>query len=269
MDEETLSCQERFAFFLGGADLEMQTIGDLVRAWAPEAAVHDKDLKWGARASAYAADIAEEMAAGRRPVLVELLDDLSSSVTDRRKLIWIDHHGARAGSNAPSSLKQVFGLLGFRPEEWTRHFELVDANDVGHIEEMLRRGATPLEIVAIREADRRSQGVTEADEEDARRAIAAAETSDGLVVVEAPSSAVSAITDFLDPVYGGHGFRNLLVIKPDGLSFFGDGQTILQLTDVPRCWWGGALPDRGYWGVQAIGPEKRELHDRIVNLFAN
>jgi hypothetical protein len=36
---------------------------------------------------------------------------------------------------------------------------------------------------------------------------------------------------------------------PGKLSFFGCGSVIETLKHVPGCWYGGALPERGYWGA--------------------
>lgn len=44
----------RLSFFLGGRDLEMVTIRDLLLASGVDSAdVHDAELRWGAKASAY------------------------------------------------------------------------------------------------------------------------------------------------------------------------------------------------------------------------
>jgi len=59
---------------LGGADLEMVTIARLLEA--REEIVHDGQLAWGARASAYRSEIQRCLAAGRQAVLIELYDDL-------------------------------------------------------------------------------------------------------------------------------------------------------------------------------------------------
>lgn len=63
------------AFFLGGHDLEMLTIGDLVREVAPDR-LFDRNLPWGAKASAYRGEIDDAVASGLQPVLVELEDDI-------------------------------------------------------------------------------------------------------------------------------------------------------------------------------------------------
>lgn len=62
-------------FFLGGADLEMATIRALLDETVP-GNVHDKGLRWGAKASAYREEIMSALAQGLTPVLVELEDNL-------------------------------------------------------------------------------------------------------------------------------------------------------------------------------------------------
>lgn len=111
-------------FLLGGHDLEMLEIGRLVRETLGEAAVVDKDLPWhAAAASAYRAEIEAAVAAGATPVLVELRDDLPPALSGR--CVQVDHHGERAGADQPTSLEQVFALLGLPQERWTRRHALV------------------------------------------------------------------------------------------------------------------------------------------------
>src|SRR5207249_1075933 len=112
---------------------------------------HDKRLAWGARASAYAGEIASCLGAGRTPVLVELEDDVG--VGDAGVVV-VDHHGPRAAHEAPTSLHQVFALLGLASRCWTRRYDLVAANDRGAVRALVAAGATRAEIEEIRAADR-------------------------------------------------------------------------------------------------------------------
>src|SRR5690606_4719844 len=129
-------------------------------------------LSWGAKASAYLPEIAAAVEEGCTPVLVELALDLAPSVLERTRII--DHHGALAGREKPSSLRQVFQLLGLPAERWTRELALVEANDVGHIAGLPSAGATSDEIAAIRARDRNAQGVSEESERLSRLAVARA-----------------------------------------------------------------------------------------------
>jgi len=83
-------------FLLGGHDLEMLTIRELLHAHAPECFV-DKGLAWGARASNYRTEIEAALKAGLTPVLVELVDDIGID----GKAVIIDHHGPLAGADSP------------------------------------------------------------------------------------------------------------------------------------------------------------------------
>lgn len=238
-------------YFLGGYDLEMITIRDLLRAEGAD--VCDRGLRWGATASAYRAEIDTARAAGRACVLIELGDDLPADYP-RSELVWIDHHGPLAGADRPTALEQVFARLGLPPERWTRDFELVAANDRGHLAALERLGATPGEMRDIRTRDRRAQGVTPEHDEQARAAAARAERHCGgrLVVVRLPHGHTSAVADALDERLGGPGCENLLVFAPTTTIFFGIGRAIDALRVArPGGWYGGELPARGYWGFPA------------------
>lgn len=236
----------RLVFFLGGRDLEMLTVRELLEE--PGLRFHDKSLAWGAKASDYREEIDNALSAGLTPVLVELGVDIPLPAD---RVTVIDHHGRRAGSDLPTSLHQVFDLLQLPGERWSRRFELVAANDRGYIPEMLERGATPQEIEEIRAADRRVQGVTEEEEAVATAAIAQRrEYAQGmLTVVVLSHNRASIVADLLLAELGGPGYENLLVISPEEVNFFGDGDSVRMLDKLfPGGWLGGALPERGFWG---------------------
>jgi hypothetical protein len=144
--EHDMGHPESATYFLGGHDLEMVTLRDLLLSTGAE--VVDGGLRWGASASAYRAEIEAALAAGREAVLVELADDLPADFP-RDRLVWIDHHGPR--TNLPTAIEQVFARLGLPAERWTRDFELVAANDRGHLAALERVGATLDEMRSIRE----------------------------------------------------------------------------------------------------------------------
>ena len=78
---------DQLVFFLGGHDLEMLTIRDLL---ATESCVYfDHHLAWGAKASDYQTEIASCLLTHRLPVLVELSMDL---LPPPDRWICIDHH---------------------------------------------------------------------------------------------------------------------------------------------------------------------------------
>lgn len=238
-------------FFLGGSDLEMVTIRELLEREAPRR-VHDRRLAWGARASAYGREIASCIDEGRTPVLVELEDDLGLGPA---AVVVVDHHGPTAGRDAPTSLHQVFRLLGLSPERWTRWYELVAANDRGYIPGLLAIDANTAEVADVRRADRAAQGITAEEEAEAERTVEEAEALAGgaLTVVRLKHSRLAAVEDRLARALGGPGVTNLLVLSPAEVNFSGAGPLVLALAGrYPEGWSGGDLPERGYWGTKSV-----------------
>lgn len=263
-------------FLLGGHDLEMLTIRELLQAHAPDLFC-DKNLSWGARASDYRVEIEQATRNGKTPVLVELENDLNLKTCPHPgplpegeggnisgpfpgaegEVIIIDHHGALAGADRPTSLHQVFALLGLPPELWTRRMELVAANDRGHIKGMQDIGATMDEIVAIRAADRAAQGIGAEQEDQAAEAVRLAERlcHGRLTVVRLPHNRTAAVADRLAPELGGEGYDNLLVLSPDEVNVYGCGALVSALAGrFPGGWYGGSLPERGFFGIAPVPP---------------
>ena len=240
-------------FFLGGADLEMVEIARLLRdrrPGDPVYAVHSRPLPWGVGVSAYGNATREALAHGATPVLIELHNDLALPAD---RIIEIDHHGDRAGAGRPTSIEQVFALLGRPPEQWTRRLALVAANDRGYIPGLIATGATPNEIVAIRAEDRAAQGITTAEEEEAARAVAAREQLGGgaITVVTLAHDRFAAVSDRLHRGLGGPGYAALLTLGAGEAQYDGSGAAIARLSGaVPGSWHGGALPERGFWGCR-------------------
>ena len=236
---------ERLFFCLGGHDLEMAAIRDLLAAQAP-GRFADRRLSWGAKASAYYQEIAAASAGGLTSVLVELDNDLGG---ESPNIIEVDHHGPRAGANQPTALEQVFQLLRQPVGSWTRWQALVSANDRGHIHALRRLGASEEEIRAVRRADQEAQGVTEAERHAAQEAVLARTELPWLTVIHLPHNRSSLVADYMDPAFGGPGAGNLLVVAPDEYAFQGRGAVVRALDAAfPGGWCGGELPQRGYWG---------------------
>jgi len=243
----------QLAFFLGGRDLEMATIAELLAEHAPGAIVFDKKLSWGAKASDYAEELQQIMNSGRTAVLIELEPDLELPAG---RLLWIDHHNERAGVDRPTSLEQTLRLLdigeGDVPPDTWRHWQLVSANDKGHIREMLKLRPQPTqeEMIDIRRLDRSAVGVTEKEEAEAKEAIERRQTLAGgeLTVVHLSHQRASAVADLMDSLLGGPGFENLLVQCPGELYFWGAGGYVNKLHEKLGGFKGGALPERGFWG---------------------
>lgn len=244
------------AFFLGGADLEMVEIEKLLRDRQPSDPPYSlcaKRLPWGAGISAYRAEAEAALARGDMLVLVELRNDLNLP-TDR--IVEVDHHGERAGADKPTSIEQVYTLLGRprpRASAARRRLELVIANDRGYIPGLLAARATPAEAAAIRAKDRRAQGITTAEEEAAAEAAARRQTlNDGdLTIVELPHDRFAAVSDRLHQGLGGPGYRSLLILGYSEAQYDGSGNVVARLSAaVPGSWCGGALPQRGFWGCR-------------------
>ena len=243
-----------YEFFLGGHDLEMVTIGKILKS--RQAFVHDDELSWGATASTYRDRIHSAIDQNRQPVLIELVLDVSSSLLDQ--CIIIDHHSERSGATAATSIEQVLDLLNARDECWNRHLELIAANDRGHVRSMraMSPPATDEEIREIRMADLKSQGATEEDLQAARRDTADAEVvCDGRLTTVRTTGRTGLIAEVRETFFGGPGFRNLLVTGQSEFAFFGEGALVERLVSVsppsPMSWSGGALPEFGFWGAFA------------------
>ncbi|MHB0968614.1 MAG: hypothetical protein ACYC7A_10630 [Thermoanaerobaculia bacterium] len=265
-----------YFFLLGGHDLEMLTIRELIEEVAPGRFV-DKQLGWGAKTSDYRDEIANAHRCGLIPVLVELENDLGLRLVDAGDLITsppggdgtispdsdgtlVDHHGARAGVDSPTSLEQVFILLRLPRSRWTRWFDLVAANDRGYIPAMRAMGATGEEIANVRAADRAAQGITAAHEREAEAATAGAESFAGgeLVVVRLPHEKTAAVVDRL--AMQANPPPNVLVLCPNEVNFFGRGDLVRALdAEFPGGWLGGDLPEHGFWGHAGEGERVRDF----------
>lgn len=116
----------QYVFFIGGKDLEMETIKQLLDGKGAEYV--DKNLGWGAKTSAYEAEIAQAAAAGKTPVIIELEQDCKLP----KNTVNIDHHNQNAAR--PASVLQICDLLGI---EKTRDLQLIGANDAAYIPGMM------------------------------------------------------------------------------------------------------------------------------------
>ena len=241
-------------FFLGGIDLEMVAIRDLLQMHG--FSVVDGNLGWGAKLSAYKSEL-EELARsgdGVHPVLVELEIDAPALLSPFNPggYTIVDHHGDRAGHDTPTALEQIRDLIGLPSEEWTRFHELVAANDRGHILGLVEVGANQAEIEEIRLRERELQGISTAEDTTAAHAIEnRVETHGGAVTrIDLPHAKTAAVTDRMSPALGGPGYDNLVIFSPEEVNFFGNGSVIERLDSrFPGGWKGGNLPKKGFWGL--------------------
>jgi hypothetical protein len=208
---------KRILFLLGGRDLEMVIIKDILiengfievdglNYKGYSKAFADKKLKWGARLD----DYKEFLDYDGKIISIEL--DVRGTNITGLNLIQIDHHNEN--SHKKSSLEQVAELLDIN---LTRYQQLVAANDRGYIPEMFKCCASNSEIEEIRRKDREAQGVTEKDEELAKQAIKNRICQNGIIVIESATNKFSAICDLLYP------FDKLLIYNSEQLTYYGSG----------------------------------------------
>ena len=222
-------------FLLGGHDLEMLTIRDVLKTH--DIAYIDHDLRWdNATLSSYENEIVDAQLEGKDIYGIELRKDMPVP----EKYHSIDHHNELY--QLPSSLEQVMELLLL---PMNRHQELVAANDKAYIPGMLQMGATEEEIAAVRRADRRAQGVTKEDEQLSAAAVNDRQYIGDLIVVKSSSPRFSPICDRLYP------YKKLLVYTCSEWCYFGQGakQVYELFRDKQGIYRGGG--DDGYVGTAA------------------
>ncbi|SNY91599.1 hypothetical protein SAMN04515647_1828 [Cohaesibacter sp. ES.047] len=207
-------------------------------------------LPWGASASHYLDEINAVLVSGDIPVTVELRDDLNQyQLPGYGHIIWVDHHNDRSGHNQETALEQIFTLLKWPEEAWTRRLALVAANDKAHIKGMVELDATEEELNQIRCEDRRAQGVTEADEKQAKQDLRNANIASNCLLVETSLDSSTAIADLFSLDLEPNKASNLLVLMPNKSAFFGEGLIVVELAKaIEGSWYGGNLPEIGFWG---------------------
>ncbi len=200
-------------FLLGGHDLEMKTISELLDKKGLLYADHE--LTWSnAYAGSYKSEL-EQYGDSDSWVIygIELMEDIELP----SNYVAIDHHGVK--SDGPSALEQVTGMLD---ESMTRYQQLVALNDRLYIPGMMEYGATKEEIQDIRYRDREAQGVSEEDEQKAVLSIQNKEIYGELIVVHSLTSSFSPICDRLYP------YDKLLVYTDEEFTYYGKGTDMLQ-----------------------------------------
>lgn len=244
-------------FLLGGHDLEMMTIKELLQS-RDDCVVDDKNLCWeNAWLTAYWYELL--VYAQCEIYGIELMDNLELHGDMKKNYHRIDHHNNY--SSLPSSLEQVAAVLGVELNRWQR---LVAANDSGYIPAMEALGATNEEVAAIRLADRAAQGVTEEDERLAEKSI-----EDNLLklkniwIVKSQTKRFSAICDRLYPC------QRLLIYTDREWMFYGDGKSELVSAlerdiRLGKVFYGGG--DSGYVGCVEMAYRKEEIEQIIEQI---
>jgi hypothetical protein len=189
-----------FVFLLGGHDLEMNEISDILAS--ENIPFYDKNLK---RNNALLSMYGEELNNWSFFVGVELQTDIKPP----EQYLPIYYHDNHVGS--PSVIEQVARLLDI---ELTREQQLVAATNKGDIPVLFKLGATPEEVANIHRRDREAQGVTEEDERLAEKSLSENLTTElGVTVVKSLTSKFSTTTDRLYPC------EQLLIYNDDGLTY--------------------------------------------------
>lgn len=244
-------------FLLGGHDLEMLTIRDIL--FQNDYPHLDGHLRWdNALLSHYQKDI--EPFLSQKPLGkiygIELENDLCLTTARYQP---IDHHNGLA--DCPCALEQILSLLQI---PINRHYRLVAANDKSYIPGMQAIGATDDEIKAIRQADRQAQGVTEEDEQLAQKAITENLKRTGdLTIIKAYSPRFSPICDQLYP------YKSLLVYTVDEWMYYGNRSKQIQKTFAGECrkgklFYGGDT--NGYIGSKKGAYTETEIHEIIKKI---
>lgn len=241
-------------FLLGGHDLEMLTIRDVLDK--AEIKYADHGLQWNnAFLSSYRKELDEASEKGWTVWGIELQEDIAALSCYKR----IDHHNDLA--HLPSALEQVLEILHLPMD---RYLQLVAANDKAYIPGMLQLNATPEEVEAIRCADRRAQRVSDGDESLAEKAIAKNCRKVGnLLIVRALSPRFSPICDRLFP------YRHLLVHTDDEWIYYGKGAAWVRKCFendylAGKLFCGGG--ENGYVGTVKGKYSQKELNEMILKI---
>ena len=202
-------------FLLGGKDLEIKTIKELIKRQR-NCDFIDRNLRWENACLSKYKDVLDSFKK-TDIYAVELMEDIEIDDEWKDRYHRIDHHNEYC--QLPSSLEQVASVLGV---ELNRKQRLIAANDVGYIPAMKALMATDEEIAEIRREDRRAQGVTEKDERLAEQSIVEnLMKTDKLIVVKSLTSRFSPICDQLFP------YKRLLIYTDSEWVFYGEGKSEL------------------------------------------
>lgn len=251
-----------YIFLLGGHDLEMLAIAELLQK--QQILYADKGLGWGNAMLGNYEDVLHEYSAKPHWTIYGI--ELKEDIDPPSNYVRIDHHNDYI--DRPSSIEQVLSVLNIKPD---RYQLLVGANDARYIPGMLALGATPQEIVMIRRADRKAQGVTDKEERMAEYAINNCKRGDSrnLLIVKSLSSKFSPVCDRLYP------YKRLVVYSDKELMFYGtDVGKLRSLFEEGihsgKVFYGGG--DSGYIGTVSEAYTASEIESmvgQIEALFAN
>jgi hypothetical protein len=253
---------DNYVFLLGAPDLEMAEIEKLLQA--NTCLYKSKISSWSnAFWVTYREDIELAEKENKTIVGIELRD--TAGFKKNENWLLIDHHNEN--SQLPSSIEQLISDYIKKPELLEdRHIQLVAANDKGHIAGMKKINATHEQIETIRRADRKAQGVTNDEEEQAVNDLAKGTLENGLTIIKTNIEHFSAITDRIDN-------DRLLVYSDSKLCYYGWGaNTIIKshysdLVAIGKAYFGGT--GHGYFGISQneLNPEELGvIKNKIIEL---
>lgn len=219
---------KRDIFLLGGCDLEMCAIKRLLKKY--NKIFYDKNLKWGAKLSAYK-DIIEKHK-NDKIYAIELENDINANV------IEIDHHNKN--SSNPSSIEQIAEILGHK---LSRFEKAVDINDSKYIDGLIENDFNLSDIKRIRRLDRKCQGVKKYEEKAAKKINLDSR------IIEFNYEHFSPLND---RIYFEKRWRNYIIFNDKLTMFYGfdveELKKFLKENGIESCFYGGGK--RGFLGVE-------------------
>lgn len=241
-------------FLLGGYDLEMLTIKDVLSSI--NAVFFDKNLNWNnAVLSAYTKELECYANQDCQIIGIELREDVQKP----DNYLLIDHHNEYA--DRTSSLEQIALLLNYQLNRWQ---QLVAINDRNYIDGMRSFGATDEEINKIRMADRAAQGISQEEELKAELSILEKKTCKDIVIVSTECEHFSPITDRMYPC------SKLLVYNSDSLVYYGKNCDKLVRNyhvqiETGDMYYGGG--ENGFLGFNKGSLSKNELEQQVEQII--
>jgi hypothetical protein len=165
----------------------------------------------------------------------------------------IDHHRYRDEDRfqEKSSLEQVAERLGL---ELGRRQRMAAVNDRSYIAGLRREfpDLTAEELAAVRSADRRAQGVTPEQEEQARRDVAGARVENGRCLLELRTRPISAHFDFL---LLERGAEEVLATSPELWQYTGPRARVFREQEWVENHWSGGEAEAGYFCIENPGAD--------------
>ncbi|MEY4505269.1 MAG: hypothetical protein RL154_1566, partial [Pseudomonadota bacterium] len=242
---------KKYLFFLGGYDLEMLTIKELLIS--SNYAIVDKSLHWGAKLSDYNSELLS-LQNDEIPVLIELEIDCDKP----QNAVIIDHHGVC--QLYPSSLEQVANFLNIKLNRWQK---LVATNDEGYIDAMLLLGASDSEIKDIRQKDRIISGATPQDEIDAKCSVENITLLSNIVICESLTDSFACVVDRL-PYKGKKIVYNNKKLVCYGFDLKQLKQEFACEIDTNSVYFGGG--EYGFFGFKDNLFNTAEIKNRILDM---